>query len=68
MNAGLSAMRLLTLTANQSLILQLRALGATYREVSKATGISPRKVKDAEVVALRKVVRFLEQQAFLGDH
>jgi DNA-binding CsgD family transcriptional regulator len=67
MNAGLSAMRLPMLTATQSLILQLRARGATYREVSRATRISPRKVRDAEVAALRKVVRFLEQQAFLGQ-
>lgn len=57
---------LIHLTPTQSLILQLRARGATYRQITRAVKISPRKVHDAEIAALRKVVRYLEQETFLG--
>lgn len=52
-------------TPTQSLIVQLRARGASYREIVRATKLAPRKVHDQEVAALRKIVRYLEQQVFL---
>lgn len=52
-------------THEQTLILQLRARGASFREIAKATRISPRKVHDQYRAALSKVIAYLEQQSFL---
>lgn len=48
-------------------ILQLRGRGLNYRAVSGLTGIAPRKVHDIERAALRKAVRYLEQEAFFNN-
>jgi DNA-binding CsgD family transcriptional regulator len=46
-------------------ILQLRGRGLNYRAISRETGIAPRLVHDLEQAALKKAVRYLEQQSFL---
>lgn len=53
-------------TDTETLILQLRARGKNYREISTITKIAPRKVHDAYKRAMSKAVHYLEQQAFLG--
>lgn len=62
----ISNLSLIGLDQTETVILQMRATGASYRAISRATGVAPRKVWDKETSALRKVVRYMEQQAFLG--
>lgn len=57
--------RLPLCTELQSSILRRRARGDSYRAISRATRIAPRKVHDAERAALKKVVEYLETAAFL---
>lgn len=61
----MNAVRLPRCTDLQTRILQLRADGKTYREVTRHVGLSPRKVRDQEVAALRKLIDFAERSAFL---
>lgn len=62
-----SALCLPCCTPTETLILQLRARGANYRQIAAATKIAPRKVWDHERAALVKVLRYMETAAFLGD-
>lgn len=54
------------LTQKETLILQLRARKANFRQIAAATGIAPRKVWDIEAAALTKLIRYAETSAFLG--
>lgn len=57
--------RLPLCTELQSAILRRRARGESYRAISRATRMAPRKVHDAERAALKKIVGFMETAAFL---
>lgn len=62
----LPALKIPGCTDEETVILQLRARGLNYRDISDATGIAPRKVHDAYKAAMRKAIDYLERQAFLG--
>lgn len=53
-------------SATETHILQLRAAGQSYRQISTAVKLAPRKVWDTERTALTKVLAFLESEAFLA--
>lgn len=59
-----SALCLPGCTPTETLILQLRARGANYRQISAATRIAPRKVWGHERAGLVKVLRYMETEAF----
>lgn len=52
-------------TAVETQILQLRADGRTFAEISCKVGYNPRKVSDLYFAAMAKVVAYLEQDCFL---
>lgn len=54
-------------TRLQTLILQMRAQGKSFRQISRITKLSPRKTHDAYLAALRRVVRYMDQEAFFND-
>ena len=60
------ALVLPTLTPTETTIIYLRANGGTYRDISKATRIAPRKVHDIERAGMIKLLRYAEVGAFLG--
>lgn len=53
------------MTANQAWIIQLRAEGLSYRQVTAITGIAPHRVARAEREAMRKAVQYLQAAQFL---
>lgn len=61
-----SAIPLPLCNASETQILQLRTQGESYREISRVTGIAPRKVWDHERRAMTRIIDLLEKSAFLG--
>lgn len=61
-----SALCLPGLNQRETLVLQLRARKANFRQIAAVTGIAPRKVWDLEAAALTKLIRYAETSAFLG--
>ena len=49
----------------ETLILQMRARGMSFRQIERETGIAPRKASDMYFAAMKKVVEYLETQSFL---
>lgn len=55
-------------SADETRILQLRARGCSFWRIFAETGIAPRRASDMYFGAMKKIVAYLEQDAFLhGD-
>lgn len=52
-------------TLDETYILQLRGQGFSFRQIEEQTGIAPRLASDLYFSAMKKIVAYLETDAFL---
>jgi hypothetical protein len=60
-----TALRFPNCSETETRILQMRAQGKNFREISLVVGLSPRKTSDTYFRAMRKVIEYLETSLFL---
>lgn len=53
-------------TARQSDVIRGRAEGKAYTVLSRELGVAPRALQRMEQAALKRLVRYLDQETFLG--
>lgn len=53
-------------SCRESDIVRGRAEGKSYWRLWQELGIAPRRMRDMEQAALKRIVRYLDQESFLG--